>query len=83
MDEEDDDAVVVETNHGRYESDTYRYQFAMERTMYEEIKARAALDGVRDADVARSAMAAYLGWPMPYVHPRPGRWTKQTTPNRP
>ena len=54
-----------------------RFQLVMETRMLDAIKTRADADNVHAADVVRSAIAEYLGWP-PYVYPRAARWSKET-----
>jgi hypothetical protein len=74
------DDKECEGGHGQYSPDAVRRQYTLERRMDDAIGARALHDGVADVDVVRSAIAAYLDWPTPYVYPRAARWTKQTTP---
>jgi hypothetical protein len=67
-----------EGGHGQTSPDAVRRQYTLERRMDDAIGGRAQYDGVADADVVRSAIAAYLGWPMPYEYPRPARWSTVT-----
>lgn len=64
------DNECEETRHGSYSVESKRYQLVFELALYEDIKARAKRDHVKDADVVRTAVAVYLGWPADYRHPR-------------